>query len=121
MRDTWRPPGAIGEPHGAATLTFPIRLDEPPPWVQSRAMGARHVVWPVAVAAILLGFVLLDEHPPTAIVNRAVGGSFIVCGLIVWQRRPDTRTGVLMTVTGFLNLGAQLLGESGSPLLHTLG
>ncbi|WP_147447825.1 sensor histidine kinase [Solirubrobacter pauli] len=81
----------------------------------------RRWVWPVAVAAILLGFALLDEHSPAAVVNRAVGGSFIVCGLVVWQRRPDTRTGALMTATGFLDLIPQLLGESGAPALHTLG
>ena len=37
-----------------------------------------------------------------AVINRGVGGSFIVCGLIAWQRRPDNRTGQLMTMTGFL-------------------
>ena len=37
-------------------------------------------------------------------VNRAVGGSFIFCGLIAGRRRPDIRTGPLMTLTGFLYL-----------------
>jgi hypothetical protein len=76
------------------------------------------------MAAVVLGFVLLfdggEDVTPTAVINRAVGGSFIVCGLIAWQRRPDTRTGALLALTGFLYLGAQLLGESASPAVYTL-
>jgi signal transduction histidine kinase len=83
------------------------------------------LLWPVGIAAVALGFVLLfdgaEDVTLTALVNRAVGGSFIVCGLIAWQRRPDTRTGALMTATGFLYLGGQLLGESGWPPAYTLG
>jgi signal transduction histidine kinase len=83
------------------------------------------VLWPVGLAAVVAGFVLLfdgaEDVTPTAVINRAVGGSFIVCGLIAWQRRPDSRTGLLMTVTGFLYLGGQLLGESDRPVAYTLG
>ena len=55
------------------------------------------------------------------VVNRAVGGSFIACGLITWQHRPDNRTGVLLTVTGFLFLAEPLLIEVDSSVAYTLG
>jgi signal transduction histidine kinase len=82
-------------------------------------------LWPLGTAAVVAGFVLLfdgaEDVTLTAVINRAVGGSFIVCGLIAWQRRPDTRTGALMTLTGLLYLGTQLLGESEWPPAYTLG
>ena len=56
-----------------------------------------------------------------AVVNRSVGGSFIACGLIAWQRRPDSRTGPLMTLTGFLFLSEALLSEVDSHVAYTLG
>ena len=78
------------------------------------------MLWAGGLAAVVAGFVLLFEDPGTPtrteIVNRAAGGSFIVCGLNVWQRRPDSRTGLWMTATGFLYLGPQLL--EGLPLSH---
>jgi signal transduction histidine kinase len=55
-----------------------------------------------------------------AVVNRAVGGSFIVSGLIAWQRRPHTRVGALLTVTGALFLAQELLGELDSDFAYTL-
>ena len=83
------------------------------------------VLWVVGLAAVVAGFVLLFENPGTPtwteIVNRGVGGSFIVCGLIVWQRRPDSRTGLWMTATGFLYLGPQLLEEIDTSIAYTIG
>ena len=79
---------------------------------------------PVGIAAVAAGFVLLfdggDDVTRIAVVNRSVGGSFIACGLIAWWRRPDNGTGPLMTITGFLYLGVQLLAEADSDLLFTL-
>ena len=83
------------------------------------------MLWVVGLAAVVAGFVLLFENPGTPtwteIVNRAAGGSFIVCGLIVWQRRPDSRTGLWMTATGFLYLGPQLLEEIDTSVAYTIG
>ncbi len=83
------------------------------------------VLWPIGVTAVAWGFALLfngdAEVTPLAVVSRAVGGSFIVCGLVAWQRRPDTRTGPLMTVTGFLFAIQAPLKEADSSLLYTLG
>jgi signal transduction histidine kinase len=89
----------------------------------SRSLVA--VLWVAGVALVVAGFVLLFENPGTPtwteIVNRAAGGLFIVCGLIVWQRRPDSRTGLWMTATGFLYLGPQLLEEIDTSVAFTLG
>ena len=38
---------------------------------------------------------------PADLVYRLVGGSFAAFGLVAWQRRPDSRSGPLMTATGF--------------------
>jgi signal transduction histidine kinase len=83
------------------------------------------VLWPLAVAATAAGFGLLFEGdaevPAAAVLARTVGPSFIFCGLIAWQRRPGNWIGRLMTLTGFLFLGGQLLGEADDGLLHTVG
>ena len=51
-------------------------------------------LWPLGLAAVVTGFVLLfrgdDDVTVVAIVGRSVGGSFLICGLIAWQRRPAT-------------------------------
>jgi signal transduction histidine kinase len=90
---------------------------------ESRSLVA--VLWFVGLVAVVAGFVLLLENPGTPtwteIVNRGVGGSFIACGLIVWQRRPDSWTGLWMTATGFLYLGPQLLEEIDTSVAYTIG
>ena len=35
------------------------------------------------------------------VVFTLVGGSFAAFGLVAWRRRPDSRSGRLMTATGF--------------------
>jgi signal transduction histidine kinase len=45
------------------------------------------------------------------VVFRLVGGSFAACGLIAWRRRPDSRSGLLMTATGFGFLASPLLAQ----------
>jgi signal transduction histidine kinase len=83
------------------------------------------VLWPLGIAAELFVLVSLfqgdAEVTAVAVVNRSVGGSFIVCGLIAWQLRPDSRTGPLMTLTGFLYLSEALLSEVDSSVAYTLG
>lgn len=58
--------------------------------------------------------------PIAAVLYRAVGGSFIACGLIAWQRRSDNATGALMTLTGFLFFAEPLLAEVDSSVAFTL-
>ena len=45
------------------------------------------------------------------VVFRLIGGSFAACGLIAWHRRPDSRSGLLMTATGFGFLTSPLLAQ----------
>jgi len=41
-------------------------------------------------------------------VELAIGWSFVGAGLVGWARRPDNRTGLLMTLTGLVWFGRQL-------------
>src|SRR3954452_1984570 len=83
------------------------------------------VLWSLGIAAEVAALVLLfrgdGDVTAVAVVNRSVGGSFIACGLIAWQRRPDSRTGPLMTLTGFLFFAEALLSEVDSDVAYTLG
>ena len=55
------------------------------------------------------------------VVYRLVGGSFAACGLIAWQRRPDSRSGLLMTATGFGLLLSLVLKQIDAGITLTLG
>jgi signal transduction histidine kinase len=80
------------------------------------------VLGAVALAAELVALKPVFEpdgpHGP-AIVFNLVGGSFAACGLIAWRRRPDSRSGPLMTATGFAFLVPVVLGQFDSPLAFT--
>ena len=93
--------------------------------VTSRTRRLLWVLWVLGAAAELMVLVDLfrSGEPVTAIavVNRSVGGSFIACGLIAWERRPDSRTGPLMTLTGFMFLAEAFLTAVGSDVAYTLG
>jgi signal transduction histidine kinase len=72
-------------------------------------------MWTLAVAA---GFgalvpIIFDGAPVVAadVVYRLVGGSFAAFGLVAWHRRPDSRSGPLMTATGFGLLVSLLLKQ----------
>jgi signal transduction histidine kinase len=83
----------------------------------------------IAAAALLCGvgdvlLVLGSEHFPDpgvwAVFGPVVGWSFVGTGLYAWRRRPESRFGFLMVLTGF----AWFLGPvyaSDSPLVFTLG
>jgi signal transduction histidine kinase len=83
------------------------------------------ILWPLGIAAQVAALILLfdgsEEVTAVAVVNRLVGGSFVFCGLIVWQRRPDSRTGRLMALTGFLFSAEALLSEVDSHVAYTVG
>ena len=83
------------------------------------------VLWTAAVAAELLVLrpVLFDRDAPVQgleVVFACVGGSFAACGLIAWRRRPDSRSGALMTATGFAFFLPALIGQIDAPLAATL-
>ena len=83
------------------------------------------ILWPLGIAAQLAALILLfdgsEDVTAVAVVNRLVGGSFVFCGLIVWQRRPDSRTGALMALSGFLFSAEALLSEVDSHVAYTVG
>ena len=90
----------------------------------------RHVafwfaMWTAVVVAELLALrpALFDREVPVQgleLVFASIGGSFAACGLIAWRRRPDSRSGALMTATGFCFFLPSLLGQVASPLADTL-
>ncbi len=83
-------------------------------------------LWTAAVAAEILALLPLIRSPesaghPVYTILRLVGGSFAVCGLIAWHRRPDNRSGLLMTATGFAFFVTPLLSQLAAPVAQTLG
>ncbi|MGZ8750575.1 MAG: hypothetical protein ACXWYP_06820, partial [Pseudonocardia sp.] len=85
--------------------------------------GVRLALWAAAAVAELavLAPVVLGDGPadPIDVILRLVGGSFAACGLIAWRRRPDSRSGLLMTATGFAFLLSALLREDDTLLAVT--
>ena len=82
-------------------------------------------LWAAAIAAEALALrpVLFDREAPIQgieVVFALVGGSFAACGLVAWRRRPDSRSGMLMTATGFLFFISPLLGQLDGELANTL-
>ncbi|MBP2324967.1 signal transduction histidine kinase [Kibdelosporangium banguiense] len=74
------------------------------------------LLWAAVVAAEFgaLVPVLFERDVPVEAVDvvfRLIGGSFAACGLIAWHRRPDNRSGPLMTVTGFAFFVSPLSGQ----------
>jgi signal transduction histidine kinase len=83
-------------------------------------------LWTVAVAAefVALVPVIFAGGAPVVgadVVYRLVGGSFAAFGLIAWQRRPDSRSGPLMTATGFGLLLSLLVKQIDTGLAQTAG
>ena len=74
----------------------------------------------VGVAAELVAFGWVD--PQAWLPDLAVGWTFIACGLVAWSRRPESRTGVLLTLTGFAwfagNFAGSLVYLYRGPLVH---
>jgi signal transduction histidine kinase len=82
-------------------------------------------LWAAAIAAEVLALrpVLFDRDAPInglAVVFSLVGFSFAACGLVAWRRRPDSRSGLLMTATGFLFFIDPLLGQLDGELVSTV-
>ena len=76
----------------------------------------------VAAEALALRPLFQRDEPVQGIdvVLTLVGGSFAACGLIAWRRRPDSRSGMLMTATGFLFLAPRLLNQLDGELAATV-
>ena len=82
-------------------------------------------LWVTAAAGTagsLALFVVQRNLPvdPVQVVLRLVGASFAACGLVAWRRRPDNRSGLLMTLAGFAVFLAPVLGLLDDPVARTL-
>jgi len=103
--------------HGSTRLLRRFGAPRPagPTWV---------VLWTAVVLGELgtLAPVLFRHVPvvPVDLVFRLVGFSFAACGLLAWRRRPDSRVGVLMLLTGFAFYVSPLLDQLGSPVATTV-
>ncbi|MFN8224739.1 MAG: histidine kinase [Gaiellales bacterium] len=72
------------------------------------------------MAAITLTGDYADDPGAVAVAALLVGWSFLASGLVLWQKRPDNRSGPLMVAIGFAWL-ATFLVQSDSALLFTVG
>jgi PAS domain S-box-containing protein len=62
----------------------------------------------------------LGDGLPAAIASLVIGWLLVAAGLVAWSRRPDTRFGTLMVVSGFVWLVALLQFANGS-VAYTIG
>src|SRR3954471_18638540 len=60
-----------------------------------------------------------DAAPGYRVTFRLLGGAFVACGLIAWRRRPDSRIGLLMTLSGFGLFVEPIFAQFASPSLNT--
>ena len=80
----------------------------------------------VAAAAGTAGslalFVVQRNLPvdPVQVVLRLVGASFAACGLVAWRRRPDNRSGLLMTAAGSRSSSRRCWRQLDHPVARTL-
>ena len=84
------------------------------------AVGAAGLA--VAIAAEAATY--LPEEPGLAAADATVGLAFLGLGLVAWQRRPSSRSGLLMVATGFAWFAGSLAGAAlflhRGPLVHLL-
>jgi signal transduction histidine kinase len=87
--------------------------------------GLAAALWSAGVAlmvGVVAGVVRADEDVPGyTVAFRLVGGAFVACGLIAWRRRPDSYSGLLMTVTGFLLFVEPLFAQFDSDSADIVG
>jgi signal transduction histidine kinase len=80
----------------------------------------------IAVIAAEFGALVPVLFPNGAVVAaidiafRLIGGSFAACGLIAWRRRPDSRSGLLMTLTGFAFFVSPLTSQLDWPIAQAV-
>ncbi|MEV6494452.1 hypothetical protein AB0M20_38400, partial [Actinoplanes sp. NPDC051633] len=104
--------------HDAAQLAGRFAARRLPTAIWFALWGAVAAAETLAVLPLLAGGT--SELAAVYVVMRLVGGSFVVCGLIAWRRRPDTRTGALLTATGFGFFVTPLFSQIDSPAAQTV-
>ena len=114
VRELVGSPVARRRVHGLGRFTAPVRSA----WFWPGLWAAVAIASFVALIPVLFG-----HDPPIsgyAVIHTLSGVSFAACGLIAWQRRPDSTVGRLLTATGLGVLLAPILRQLDSPLAFTL-
>src|SRR5918994_4903414 len=87
-----------------------------------RLFGVAAAGLAIAVAAVSVTY--LPEEPELAAADATVGLAFIGLGVVAWQRRPSSRSGLLMAVTGFAWFAGSFVDAAlflhRGPLVHLL-
>jgi hypothetical protein len=87
-----------------------------------RPFGVAAAGLAIAVAAELVTY--LPEEPWLAAADMTVGLAFIGLGVVAWQRRPASRSGLLMAATGFAWFAGSFVDAAlfvhRGPLVHLL-
>jgi signal transduction histidine kinase len=90
--------------------------------MRRRAVAVAAAGLAVAVAAESVTY--LPAEPGLAAADATVGLAFIGLGLVAWQRRPSSRSGLLMAATGFAwfagSFASAVLFVHRGPLVHLL-
>ena len=89
-----------------------------------RGLGFWLALWALVIAAEFAALVPViwpgEEQVETVqVIYRLIGGSFAACGLIAWRRRPDSRSGLLMTAAGAGFFLSAIIGQFDPPLAQT--
>jgi signal transduction histidine kinase len=89
-----------------------------------RGLGFWLALWALVIAAEFAALVPViwpdEEHVETVqVIYRLIGGSFAACGLIAWRRRPDSRSGLLMSAAGAGFFLSAIIGQFDPPLAQT--
>ncbi|HEX6698556.1 MAG TPA: histidine kinase [Solirubrobacteraceae bacterium] len=89
-----------------------------------RGPGFWLALWALVIAAEFAALVPViwpgEERVETVqVIYRLIGGSFAACGLIAWRRRPDSRSGLLMTAAGAGFFLSAIIGQLHPPLAQT--
>jgi signal transduction histidine kinase len=103
----------------ASAAPLPERLETP-----RRGPLFWPVLWALVAAAEFAALVPViwpgEERVETVqVIYRLIGGSFAACGLIAWRRRPDSRSGLLMTAAGAGFFLSAIVGQFHPALAQT--
>jgi signal transduction histidine kinase len=90
----------------------------------ARSLGFWLGLWALAVGAEFAALVPViwpgeERVAAVQVVYRLIGGSFAACGLIAWRRRPDSRSGILMTAAGAGFFMSAIISQFDPPVAQT--
>jgi signal transduction histidine kinase len=98
-------------------------VESPPPPALTRSLLWVLIVLACTAAVAVFAITLtIDEQAPIvdAVLVAWITVLYVLCGLVAWSRRPDSRFGPLMVIAGFGPLLSRL-SEVDHGLAHTVG